>query len=710
MKSCSFFGVALTSGAIWVATPSVLAASDLAERPGPTASIDFRRVAPGPVPSTFSVVTSLGKGAAKFAITESGGRRALTDEPSAGGDILYYKAAGPQASIEESYSFTFSGPNSVVEPFIVNAHPKRPSAVEGFTTDVAESRAGNNFAGNVSYRYLDDAGQVQATVQGRLRTEPYFYKTGHSYRVDAIADGVSGILTTRVYDVALGAQTFDVHIGKLRPGLQAYPGIIVRSGPAAVQDFAFGPAGRLPVRPVPARRAWEYANYLGYNAAVGGPATSPVSLAFQRYFPQLLIKHVRVPDEPRFLPSLNAVARYGVDADVLTGNRTTLERLRAFIGKLALPPDSIELWNEPNNPSEGASYDPQFANNLPTFAAQVAQAFHGIDIWGPSVLPDPNGYPSAVVKLAPALGSVIHAWNTHSYTQGAPENLGYGGFFSNACGTSKKEDCGWYGSPNYNDNLSATINRNLPGVASEGAASYGSYPDICGHGNVDAATQQAYVERGMLYNFKLGHLRIYPYKFIDDGGCTDGFGTYGIMSKIVDRDGQPSIVPKPAYTSLVYFDHILADNGPTAKTFAPLPLEYALAGAKPDVEEMLLAESDGSYRLILWSDAPLWDFNANGQHAAGSELPLAAEHVEVAFAKPMAAAVYAQTPGTGLWQAKDRSTAASIGVTVDQYPLVVAIAPKNFSDRGVVLPQGVPTPGPLETARPKRPVAPKPAS
>ncbi|MDQ2857057.1 MAG: hypothetical protein M3R53_00205 [Candidatus Eremiobacteraeota bacterium] len=709
MSLRSIFGSALALGVMWSATLGVRAAPGVAERAGTKTSIDFRNTTPGPPPSAFAAVTSLGKGTAKFTVAENGGRRVLTDTAGAGGDILYYKAAGPQASIEETYSFTFSGPDSIVEPFIVNAHPKRPNAIEGFTTDLAESHAGNNFAGNVSYRYLDDAGRVQATVQGRLRTEPYFYQIGHSYRVDAVADGVSGVLTTRVYDVALGPQTFDVHIGKLRPNLQAYPGIIVRSGPAAIRDFAFGPAGALPMRPIPARRAWDYANYLGYNAAVGGPATSPVSLAFQRYFPQLLIKHVRVPDEPRFLPSINAVARYGIDADVLTGNRTTLDRLRAFIGQLALPPDSIELWNEPNNPAEGAAYDAQFANDLPAFAAQVAQAFHGINIWGPSVLPDPSGYPSAVVKLSSALAPVIAAWNTHSYTQGAPENLGYGGFFSNACGTSKREDCGWYGSPNYNDNLSATIDRNLPGVATEGAASYGSYPDICGHGNVDAPTQQAYVERGMLYNFKLGHLRIYPYKFIDDGGCTDGFGSYGIMSKILDPGGQPTVVPKPAYTSLVYFDHILADNGSTAKTFQPLPLEYSLTGAKADLEEVLLAESDGSYRLILWSDAPLWDFNANGQHAAGSELPLAAEHLEVTFAKPMTATVYSQTPGSGIWQVKGRSSTTSIGVTVNQYPLVVAIAPKTAGDRGVVLPQGVPTPGPVETPRPKRPVPPKPA-
>ncbi len=696
--------VALSAGVVAAAVPFLVAGSAGEAERSSVASIriDFAELPIGTLPKAFVAVPFVGNRNANFRISESSGRRMLIDNPANGGDVLYYTATKPMASIEESYAFVFSGPDSIVEPFIVNARPQNHDATEGITTNLDPSGPGNDFAGNVSYRYVDGVNQMQSTVLGRLRTEPYFYSIGHTYRVDAIADGASGLLTTRVYDAALGPQTFDLHIKKLTKGLYAFPGIIASHGRVGVTDFEFGPAGGPPKRPHSARRAETYINYLGYNAAVSGPTNSTASVAFQRYFPRLLIRHVRVPDELRFLPSLNAVAHYGIDADVLTGNKTTLEGLRNYIGGLALPPDSIELWNEPNNPYEGAAYDPQYASKLPSFAAEVVRNYPRTRIWGPSVLPDPNGYPSDVAKLAASIGTSIAAWNAHSYTQGTPENLGYGGFFSNACGNSRKEDCGWYGSPNYNDNLSAVMNPSLPGITSEGAASYGSYPDICGHSNVDLATQQAYIERGMLYNFKLGHLRIYPYKFIDDGGCSDGFGTYGILSKLVAADGAATFTPKPAYVALVNLNHILSDAGNTAKTFSPKPLVFALAGARPDVEDLLLEESDGSYRLVLWSDAALWDFDANGPHSAGSEVPLAPEHVDVTLAEAMEATVYSQIPGTGAWTAKGRVRSASIGVTVTQYPLVIAISAKAANALSNALPQGVPTPGLVETPLPRR--------
>jgi hypothetical protein len=662
--------------------------------------VDFSASDLSAPPDKLRIVPFSGNRAAKARVAEQGGRRVLSIDPTDDGDVIYYNA--PQPAVEETYSFIYSGPDSIVEPLFVNERRSDRGSIEGFTTDLSASGPGYDYAGSVSYRSIGAGGKVENIRRGRLRTEPYFYQNGHTYRVDAIADAVSKVLTTRVYDVDFGPQAFDVGIKVLGVGAELSPGMLAQHGHADVLDFAFGLPGRLPVRPHRARRAGDYMNYLGYNAWMNGPATSKVSLAFQRSFPQLLIKHVRIPDVMSYLPSLNAVARYGIDADVLTGNKTTLDSLRRFIAALALPPDSIELWNEPNNPKMGASYDPDYQADLPGFAAQIAKAYPNARIWGPSLLPN-HGYPRDVAELSQSVGPYISAWNAHSYTLGAPENVGYGGFFSHACGKSRSEDCGYAGAASFSDNVSAVLNPALPGVTTEGAASYGSHPEICGHTNVDPATQQAYVERGMLYNFKLGHLRIYPYKFIDDAGCSDGFGTYGIMSYLVQADGQPLITPKPAYTSLVYLDHILADPGVNAKSIDPKPLEYALEGASPDVEELLLGESDGSYRLVLWSDKALWDFNANGEAAAGSEKPLVNEPVNVKFGERVKAMAYVQTPGNGAWAASTASEAdrSSIRVVINQYPLVVSIARENGSAQPVVLPRDVPTPGPTETPHPR---------
>jgi hypothetical protein len=704
--------VAFFAGGTGIAALHLFTAGGSAAAPADVATsarFDFAGTASAGVPANLTAVSLASNRPATFRMVESGGRRVLSDDSATGGDVLYDRAGEPLSTIDESYSFVYSGQDSVVEPFFVDARPKNRDVLEGFATNLSASQPGDESAGTISHRYLDDEGQVQTAALGRLRTVPYFYKVGHTYRVDAIADSSSGLLTTRVYDVALGPQAFDLHIKKLHKGVRAYAGIVAPRGRVAIVDFSFGPHGDTPVRPHVARRAEDYLNYLGYNAAVSGPVTSSLSLAFQQYFPQLLIRHVRVPAVTRYLPSINAVARFGIDANVLTGSTTTVDGLRAYIDRLALKPDSIELWNEPNYSFSGGQHEAEFATKLPLFAAAVARSYPGMNIWGPSVLPDQHGLPSDAAKLAP-LASFITAWNAHSYTMGTPENLGYGRFFSNACGPSKTEDCGYYGAPNYNDNLSAVIAPDLPGVTTEGAGSYGSYPDICGHSNVDLPTQQAYVERGMLYNFKLGHLRIYPYKFLDDGGCSDGFGTYGIMSRLVGADGRISIVPKPAYVSLVYLDHLIDDGGASAKSFEPQPLEYRLGGGHPDVESLLLAESDGTYRLILWSDASLWNYDANGPHAPGSGLPLLSEHVHVGFERPMYATVFSQAPGTGIWSAGERTRSKAIDVTVNQYPLVVAIAPEGAEDRKITLPQEVPTAGPLETPGPKRPAQPASSS
>jgi hypothetical protein len=205
----------------------------------------------------------------------------------------------------------------------------------------------------------------------------------------------------------------------------------------------------------------------------------------------------------------------------------------------------------------------------------------------------------------------------------------------------------------------------------------------------------------MLYGYKLGHRRIYPYKFIDDGKCSDGFGTYGILSRIRYDDGRLLITPKPAYTALVNLDHLLYDDGSGAADFAPTPLSYALEGASPDVEELLLAVSDGSYRLVLWSDESLWDFNANGVRSAGTDLEEKADHVVVRFPFLVSAASFDQRKSLGAWREGQRLEGiSSVPLTVTPFPLVLFVRPESVRidvARRLELKSDVPTPGPTET-------------
>jgi hypothetical protein len=661
----------------------------------------FAAAPAGPLPYGFEAAQFVGTSKVPFEIATVDGRNVLTERDAAPEDIVYFRSA-PMASLEESYTFKYSGPTTVVDPFFVNAD--RAVGLCGYGTNLTETVPGNDYAGDEFYECVDGrTGTRFKAIRGRLRTIPYSYRTGHLYRVDAVADGRTRLLTTRVYDVALGPQTFDQDIRGLHSSELLYPGLMnVLGGPIAVEDFAYGPTGAPPVRPHVARRAYDYINSLGYNAGVRGPATSPESLAFQKYFPDLGIRHVRVSADTKAAPALNAVARYGIDADVLTGRATTISSLRSFIAGLALPPDSIELWNEPNNPHMGASYDENYAVDLPVFAQALRAAFPAATIWGPSFLPE-HGYPAAEQRLATSLSTLISGWNTHPYAPRMPETTGYGPFETGACGVTMKEDCGWYGSMNWNSNLSAVLAPTLPGVATEGAGSYGSYPAICGHGNVNMAAQQAYLQRGMLYGFKLGYRRIYPYKFIDDKTCSDGFGKFGIVNRIVASDGSEVFTPKPAYTALVYFNRLLRDDGASAALFEPFPLNYALANASADVEELLLAESDGSYRLILWSDASLWDFDANGVKAAGNALSEKRERLTLKFERRFAVTAYRQQTDSGVWLVEShRASTLEAPETISQFPLVIEIRPDSTTKamHELRLPTGVPTPGPTNTPAP----------
>jgi hypothetical protein len=661
----------------------------------------FASAAAGPLPRGFEAARLAGRTGAPFEVAEVEGRNVLSERGGAPEDIVYFRSV-PMASLEESYTFKYSGPASVVDPFFVIAD--QAATLGGYGTNLTETAPANDTAGEEFYEYVDvSTGTPFKAIRGRLRTIPYNYHTGHVYRVDAVADGQTRLLTTRVYDDALGPQTFDQGIKGLKSSELLYPGLMnVLGGLIAVDDFAFGPLGAPPVRPHVARRAYDYIDSLGYNAGVRGPATSPESLAFQKYFPDLGIRHVRVSADTPTAPTLNAVARFGVDADVLTGPATTISSLRSFIAGLALAPDSIELWNEPNNPRMGASYDENYAVDLPVFARALRAEFPKATIWGPSLLPE-HGYPGPEQRLAGSLSTLIAGWNTHPYAARMPETTGYGRFETAACGATMREDCGWYGSMNWNSNLSAVLAPTLPGVATEGAGSYGSYPTICGHSNVSMAAQQAYLQRGMLYGFKLGYRRVYPYKFIDDKNCSDGFGKFGILNHIVASDGSELFTPKPAYTSLVYFNHLLRDDGASAASFEPSPLNYSLARAPVDVEELLLAESDGSYRLILWSDSSLWDFDANGVNAVGKPLPEKRERVTIKFDRRFSVTAYRQQTDSGMWVVASRQASAlEASETISQFPLVIEIRPESTGNamRELRLPTAVATPGPTSTPAP----------
>jgi hypothetical protein len=469
-------------------------------------------------------------------------------------------------------------------------------------------------------------------------------------------------------------------------------------------------------------RANDFLNSMGFNYEnnnTNTPATSIESRAVLALLPQLHVTHLRVSsDVPNDVSTQNTLAPYRVDADALTSNSTTVSGLKSFCASLVTGCSSYELANEPN----ASGVDANWANDLPKQAAAWNVAMPAtlptLPIYGPSYTvisaiqtAEPVSFLAAVPPV-PVIGNSISAYNIHPYVPGfSPEQTGYGGFFSSGCGPGPAFSlaCGSYGSLAWAMNTGETIGWGLPGVATEGVASYGSYPSICGSGQVDLITQQAYVQDGFLFAFTSGLLRSFAYKLVDDGTCSDGFGAHGIINRIQDTSGATlSLNPKPAFTALAFFNELLFDSGPTSYSFSPQLLNYTVT-APADVSNLPLAESDGSYRIILWSTSDLWSPNAassanckNGAAVCGTRNSLVSDSATVTLPGSATVETFTQdTTGFGAWKLAATNTAVtSVTTTVNQYPLVLDIIPTTSSATPLPLPTGIATPGTPETPAP----------
>lgn len=114
-----------------------------------------------------------------------------------------------------------------------------------------------------------------------------------------------------------------------------------------------------------------------------------------------------------------------------------------------------------------------------------------------------------------------------------------------------------------------------------------------------------YTPRLFLLNFNDPRAaRTYEYEFIDQvvdtGGMTDQEHHFGLLH----NDGST----KPAFDAMRNLITLLDDPGPA---FAPMRLDYALAGDMTNIQHTLLARRDGRIYLILWQEVASYDLATN---------------------------------------------------------------------------------------------------
>lgn len=130
------------------------------------------------------------------------------------------------------------------------------------------------------------------------------------------------------------------------------------------------------------------------------------------------------------------------------------------------------------------------------------------------------------------------------------------------------------------------------------------------YSGVDPTVQAKLTLDELLDAFKDGVSQTYLYELLDEGG--QYFGLF-------NADGSPKV----AATAIHNLTTILADPGGTS-TFTPGSLSYAVTGLPAtsnnfDGNRLLLEKSTGTFDLMLWAEAQIWNPTTESEVVAPSE-------------------------------------------------------------------------------------------
>jgi hypothetical protein len=190
-----------------------------------------------------------------------------------------------------------------------------------------------------------------------------------------------------------------------------------------------------------------------------------------------------------------------------------------------------------------------------------------------------------------------------------------------------------------------------------------------GHLPVNEQTAGVYMPRLLLDHFMRGEERVYSYELIDefdDSAKTNPEAHFGLLR----RDWSP----KPAYTAMKTLLGLMADPGPE---FTTQPLSLASTGWPSDGKYLVTQKRDGSYVLLLWRDAQVWD------PVTRTALPDPTANVTLTFGEQLDMSVYRLSQGA---QPVSQSRGTSINVPMDGS--VTAI---TLKDAPVAAPAPAPT-------------------
>jgi hypothetical protein len=307
------------------------------------------------------------------------------------------------------------------------------------------------------------------------------------------------------------------------------------------------------------------------------------------------------------LDRMRRLAADGIKSSIgpsgLTEGSAALQRsLQVIRDRVREAVDSVQAPNEPD-----ISGDPQWVEHTRAYQAELYARVKG----DPALAHLPVIGPSIVNREArPLLGDLsafLDRGNLHPYPGGTPP-------------LSDIADQRLIG---------AIIAGNKPLVATEA----GYHNDLSYMGPHRAASERAtaiYTPRLVLEAFLSGIERTYIYQLLDPWtpvqaqarGIPPWQNSFGLL--------RWNLSPKPSFFALRNLMRAV-DSG-SAPVVSPGGLRFGLAGAGPDVRNLVLRSADGSYALVLWRQVSVWDRDAL------RDLYPAADQLEVVLGEPVSLA------------------------------------------------------------------------
>ena len=110
---------------------------------------------------------------------------------------------------------------------------------------------------------------------------------------------------------------------------------------------------------------------------------------------------------------------------------------------------------------------------------------------------------------------------------------------------------------------------------------------------------------------------------------------------------------------------ILKDEGRNAATFSPRQFNYALTGMPAQSGYTAIAKSDGSFWVILWNETPFWNAST------GSDVPISSSSVTVNFAGIARSGSVYDPINSGTTPISTFTNQTSIGVSLNDAPLII---------------------------------------